>query len=441
MQLLQLPTEILRVIISQIDSRASLARLARVCRFLEALVDPFLYQSVYLRNHDGEIFIRAVELRPARAQYIRELLIHYHYVNVPNQQEYYPLLVESLVPTICRLVNLRRLTVKGLLYDAPQDYDDPDLGNVERFDAYAAEWFRLFEHAGGADVLPSLESCQMIMDDVPYDPEIRTELWSFDTRSAVMVHPHLRNLTLVGALVGGLDPALQYEPRSTRLESLTLLCCDVSSDGLRELLRVPEALKHLTWKGVPATAPPEFWPGDRQSYVDAIRTHAASLLSLDLDFYAIGGHHPPLDFRHFRGLRQLTIDPGVLRGRGDSTDAHGNARHSTECLLPGSLQRLVLREYREYSVPDQETLPLVYRWVSSGALPSLRSVTVQSAKFSRSEILHRALNAKMCFDDAFQSVGVQLEYEKVRSSLAEEQFGFDCHCCTYALRWNNGLDY
>lgn len=278
------------------------------------------------------------------------------------------------------------------------------------------------------------------MDDVPYDPEIRTELWSFDTRSAVMVHPHLRDLTLVGALVGGLDPALQYEPRSTRLESLTLLCCDVSSDGLRELLRIPEALKHLTWKGVPATAPPEFWPGDRQSYVDAIRTHADSLVSLDLDFYAIGGHHPPLDFRDFRSLRQLTIDPGVLRG--DTTDADGNARHATtECLLPGSLQGLVLREYREYSVPDQETLPLVYRWVSSGALPSLRSVTVQSAKFSRSEILHRALNAKMCFDDAFRLVGVQLEYEKVRSSLAEEQFGFDCHCCTYALRWNNGLDY
>ncbi|PYH85168.1 hypothetical protein BO82DRAFT_275992 [Aspergillus uvarum CBS 121591] len=439
MQLLQLPTEILQAIIGLISSRASLARMARVCRQLEALVDPILYRSIYLRNHDGETFIRALELRPALAQYIRELLVHYHYVNVPNQQEYYPLLVESLVPTIRRLVNLRRLTVKGLLYDAPRDYDDPDSGNVERFDDYAAEWFRLFEqagHPGAADILPSLESCQMIMDDVPYNPEIRTELWSFDTRSSVMVHPHLRELTLVGALVGGLDPALQYEPRSTRLESLTLLCCDVSWGGLRELLSVPKALKHLTWKGVPATSPPEFWPADRQSYVDAIRTHADSLVSLDLDFYAIGSHNPPLDFRDFRGLRQLTIDPTVLRG--DSRDTGG---HSTECLLPDSLKRLVFREYREYSVPDQETLPLVYRWAMTGALPRLRSVTVQSAKFSQTEILHRALNAKMRFDDAFRSVGVQLEYEKVRSSLEEEHVGFDCHCCTYALRWNNGLDY
>ncbi|RAK75359.1 DUF967 domain protein [Aspergillus fijiensis CBS 313.89] len=90
------------------------------------------------------------------------------------------------------------------------------------------------------------------------------------------------------------------------------------------------------------------------------------------------------------------------------------------------------------TIPDNEV------WVRRKRNTVLRwgvSSTVQSAKFSRSEILHRALNAKMCFDDAFRLVGVQLEYEKVRSSLAEEQFGFDCHCCTYALRWNNGLDY
>ncbi|RAL13221.1 F-box protein [Aspergillus homomorphus CBS 101889] len=441
MQLLQLPAEILQAIIGQLSSRASLASLARVCRHLESLVDPILCRSVYLRNHDDEPLIRALDARPARAQYIRELLIHYHYVNVPNQQEYYPLLVEDLVPTLRRLVNLRRLTVKGLLYDAPRSYDDPDIGNIERFDAIANKWYQLFEQAGEpySDVLPSLESCQMIMDDVPYHPDTRTDLWSFDIRSSVMIHPRLRDLTLLGALVGGLNPDLWYEPRSTPLESLTLLCCDVSAGGMREMLSPPRALKHLTWKGVPATSPPEFWPGERQEYLNAIRTQADSLLSLDLDFYGIGGHHPPLDFRDFPCLQQLTIDSKVLRG--SDTDAQAGVRHSGGCLLPGSIQSLVLREYREYSAPDVRTLSMVYSWMTSGELSSLKRIKIQSAKFSMAKIWNTTIEGGMSVVDAFRLVGVQLEYEKIQSSLDEEYFGFDCHCCVYNLRYDNGFDY
>ncbi|PYH46416.1 F-box protein [Aspergillus saccharolyticus JOP 1030-1] len=392
MPLLKLPPEVLQLIITQLPSQASLATLARVCRHLESLVDPILYRTIYLRNHDDTCLIRALESRPERAQHPRELQIHYHYVDVPNQTEYYPLLVESLLPTLSRLVNLKRLTVKGLLYD----------------------------------------SCRMIMDDVPYDPERRTELWSFDSRSSVVVHPHLKELSLVGAVVDGLGPDLEYEPRSTPLESLTLLCCDVSAAGMGQLLSVPKALKHLTWKGVPAVNPPDFWPADRMSYIQMIRTQADSLVSLDLDLWAPIHQHPPLDLRALRCLRQLTVDPNVFR-RADVS--------AQECVLPGSLQKLVLRAYREYSLPDLGPLALVYGWVSSGALPSLGCVTVQSARFQAEKILGAVFRDGGSFEDAFRSIGVQLEYERVRPSVEEEHFAFDCPCCAWALRWNNGLDW
>lgn len=162
LQLLHLPTEILIRILEEVPSQASLASLARTCRQLQILVEPYLYRSVYLGNHAGESFTYAMDRKAVRAEYIQELVIHYHYVeDVPNEDEYYPILVESLVPTIGRLINLRQLVVKGLEYDICRSYDDPDFGPRPRLDALSEIWSWLFQQSSHAmaGVLPSLTTC------------------------------------------------------------------------------------------------------------------------------------------------------------------------------------------------------------------------------------------------------------------------------------------
>lgn len=164
-QLLHLPAEILTGILEEVSSQASLASLAQTCRRLQMLVEPYLYRSVYLGNHTGESLTYAMERKAVRAEYIQELVIHYHYVeDVPNEDEYYPILVESLVLTISRLINLRRLVVKGLEYDTCRSYDDPDFGPGPRLDGLSEIWSWLFQQStqSMSGVLPSLTTCLLL---------------------------------------------------------------------------------------------------------------------------------------------------------------------------------------------------------------------------------------------------------------------------------------
>lgn len=160
MHIFDLPQELLEAILAQ-TSRGSLASLARVCQRLRPLVERILYQSVYLRNHDGEKFTYALDCVPARAEHVKELLIHYHYVDVEDEEEYYPLYAETLAPTIGRLVNLRTLVVKGLEFDADREEDDEIIGGYERVIAEAEKWDTLFAQSAvpGSQILPSLTKC------------------------------------------------------------------------------------------------------------------------------------------------------------------------------------------------------------------------------------------------------------------------------------------
>ncbi|KAB8256955.1 hypothetical protein BDV32DRAFT_160849 [Aspergillus pseudonomiae] len=452
-QLLHLPTEILIGILAAVPSRASLANLARTCRRLQTLVEPYLYRSVYLGNHDGESFTYAIDRKAVRAEYIQELVIHYHYIDdIPNEDEYYPILVESLVPTISRLVSLRRLVVKGLEYDTQRSYDEPEFGPGPRLDALSMIWSWLFQRSAQSmsGILPSLTTCELIMNDLTRTPLQHTasDVWCFSSRETVLLHPKLQKLSIVAALIYYLDPeTLSYTKKPwfspTSLETLTLLCCDVSSHGLHDMLKFPKALKNFTLKGSPWTSLPNHFPIDRGAIVNALKAQAHSLLNLELDFY-LHTNCPALDLRDFTSLEQLTIDPKVLRG--DDDDDDDDAGQSPEalrqyCHLPPSLRSLRFREYRERGRPDLQTLSIVLDWVMSGGLPNLKNIMIQSATFTSAAILDAITSDGKSFRQAFRAVGVELAVERVRSCLDNEHLTIDCNCCSFCWRfldqWDN----
>ncbi|RAK98823.1 uncharacterized protein BO80DRAFT_411919 [Aspergillus ibericus CBS 121593] len=439
MNLFVLPPETLEAILAQVASRASLASLARVCQQLRPVVERILYQSVYLRNHDGEKFAYALDCLPARAEYVQELLVHYHFVGVPDEEEYYPCYAESLAPTIGRLVNLRSLVIKGLEYDTEREEDDEYLGGYERVIEETKKWNELFAQSAvpGSQVLQSLTKCQLIMDDLS-----RSEPpWDFRLRGTVMIHPYLKDLTLVGANVSGLADSLMASARSTSLENLSLFGCDAALRGIHDLLSLPRALKHFTYKGAPWTHRPYNVMEDRQKCIDAMKVQAHSLLTLDLDFYPGVWDNPALDFRAFRCLEQLTVDPRALRGDGKFDPKNNNEAclwksRELECQLPSSIKHLVFFEYHEQSTPDLYTLPLVYNWISRGSLLNLETVTVQSARSSEDAILNSPFgdNSRRSVGQAFQEVGVQLRVERVLDSTKAGYQLFDCSSCGVSWR-------
>ncbi|OGM43052.1 hypothetical protein ABOM_009225 [Aspergillus bombycis] len=450
LQLLHLPTEILVWILAEVPSQASFASLARTCRRLQTLVEPYLYRSVYLGNHDGESFAYAIDRKAVRAEYIQELVIHYHYVDdIPNEDEYYPILVESLVPTISRLVNLRRLVVKGLEYDTQRPYDEPDFGPGPRLDALSMIWSWLFQQStqSMSGVLPSLTTCELIMNDLTPTPLQHTagEPWYFSSRETVLLHPKLQKLSIVAAMISGLDPEmLSYTKkpgfRPTSLETLILLCCDVSINGLHDMLKFPKALKNFTLKGSPWTTIPNQFPMDRGAIVNVLKAQAHSLLNLELDFY-LRTNCPALDFRDFTSLQQLTIDPKALRGDDDEQSPEAQKHLRQYCHLPPSLRSLRFREYREWGRPDLQTLSIVLDWVMSRGLPNLKNITIQSATFTSAAILDAITSDGKSFRQAFRVVGVELAVERVRSCLNNEHLTIDCNCCSFCWRfldqWDN----
>ncbi|PYH89692.1 hypothetical protein BO71DRAFT_487722 [Aspergillus ellipticus CBS 707.79] len=432
MRLFHLPMEIQEAIVAQVASPASLANLARVCRQLQPLAERILYQSVYLRNGTGDKFAYAIDRAPNRAMFVRELLIHYHYVDVPDEESYYPFYAESLAPTIGRLVNLQSLVVKGLEYDAPREYDDDTTEGFERVIEEAEKWRHLFTQSAvsGSRILPSLTKCVLAMNDLDHSEPP----WSFDMRASVMIHPHLQDLTIVGARISSMEESLMASRRSTELESLVLVCCDVSSRSIHDLLSLPRGLKHLAVKGAAWTVRPYYYMKNRQEYIDALSIQAESLTSLDMDFPPGVPDNPALDFRALQRLQKLTVDPQALRGDGkfDPVSEQVCLWENSEpiCRLPPTIQHLVFFEYHEAKTPDLHTLLLVYNWISQGSLPNLRSITVKTARSSADAILNRGFedNSGRSFYEAFQTFRVELRAERTLSSTENGYRFFDCHC-------------
>ena len=265
--------------------------------------------------------------------------------------------------------------------------------------------------------------------------------WDFRLRGTVMIHPYLKDLTLVGANVSGLEDSLMASIRSTSLERLSLLCCDAAPRGIQDLLSLPRVLKHFTYKGAPWTHRPYNLMEDRQRCIDAIKVQADSLLSLDLDFYPGKWDNLALDFRDFLCLEQLTVDPSALRGDGHFDPKKNNEvclwkSPELECQLPRSIKRLVFFEYHEHSTPDLYTLPLIYNWVSRGSLPNLDTITIQSAKSSEDAILNSPFgdsSGRSVFQ-ALQQVGVQLRVERVPDSTEAGYQLLDCDRCGVCWR-------
>lgn len=317
--LLTLPTELFDAIVGEIqDSYETVRSLARVCRRLHDQLNPLVFESVIIRQPStGEKFAWAITHAPHLAPLVLELQIHFH--GTGDDEPF--CIPEEFEPVIAQLANLETLVVKSDYFDNEQDtnlFCRPDV-------LPALRECKLTHHQHysypGVFIITMCEIALLIFlsGHLGFDFDTDEATWILHPYEAVFFHQGLRSLTITGACVQTPWPRLSGAPahRSTQLEELRLLNCDVSPGQLSEMLSYPHALKHFTFKG---QAPDPIVTGpareaNRSLYIDALKPHASSLESLDLDLYY--PWREPISLRDFKALKRITISPWMLTGDGN----------------------------------------------------------------------------------------------------------------------------
>jgi len=150
--LLDLAEELVLNVIEQINSQLALCNLARTCRRLQELTEPYIYSTVLVRTgKDAEILLESLFARPKRLSSMLDLAIRYRHDREQG--------IEVLNPVISKIRKLKRLHV-----EAPCCNDEYwSAGRGHRWEsAGRIDIGRLFEAAVGLPPLIQPQGLEML---------------------------------------------------------------------------------------------------------------------------------------------------------------------------------------------------------------------------------------------------------------------------------------
>jgi F-box-like len=160
MELLMLPEELLSSIVASIDDVATLRQVATVCKRLNDLAEPFLYQSLIVSDGSQAVLLaEAIADRPSRALHVRSLLASTRFEKAKG--------IEQLPGSLAVMRNLQDLSLETP--DCNKKGPDERIPWIRLQERYE----RIFQHSSlllqpQARSLPRLRSCMSIL------PTLRT---------------------------------------------------------------------------------------------------------------------------------------------------------------------------------------------------------------------------------------------------------------------------
>lgn len=328
--LLKLPTEILVLISSSVQSRKDLMSLTRVCRRFYDIAEPFLYSSVLLRNYeDAASLIYSLCSHQRRALHIRDLALHF-----ANERRAGP--VPALLPSLDLFS--RELLRTPLDEIVPKEYLDHSLvisflglmSNLQELsidfhdkeDKALENIFRkALQPSLGSNYLSFLTNCpstlikNLLSNNYIYaDHSAAGTLrfwsekgfeWSLSHRASVFHVQTIRCLTIIEAKADAdaIDELLPFD-KSTSLEELHFLGCGIHPYILAHILRFPKALRCLAIID-------DRGPYDPNDYINAMHRQYSTLESLILVRESQIGRDP-IQLERLPKLSFLQIRPLVL---------------------------------------------------------------------------------------------------------------------------------
>ncbi|KAL4899944.1 hypothetical protein BDW74DRAFT_106310 [Aspergillus multicolor] len=289
----------------------SIATLARVNCYLRDRAIPLLYRHVNLHPDPGvdavtdklisntprRSFLDVIYRRGDLAALIRELIVHDHYIFITS----FAHMLDSMMGY---LKNLEKLVIKACFATTPLGTVDPRLGSLLQ----GSIW-RVFSRWVRSPFLSKLKSCEISLSlDTP---------WLFTEYEALLTLPSLKRLTIHNAAIPDFNAATATSARSTPLQSLTLLCCDISPIALAKMLTLPRALQHLSITGPRQIGLVQYTSSQQIVYLQALAPQRTSLRSFEWTISRFRTRDPlALNFSHLSALEKLTITPLLLRARG-----------------------------------------------------------------------------------------------------------------------------
>lgn len=146
-----LPGELLVSIIASVDDIATLREVAVVCKRLNNLTEPFLYQSLVISDGSQAVMLaEAIARRPSRASHVRSLLASTRFEKAPG--------IEQLPGSLAVMHNLRDLSLET------PDCNLKEPGERIPWIMLQERYERIFQHSSlllpsQARSLPRLRSC------------------------------------------------------------------------------------------------------------------------------------------------------------------------------------------------------------------------------------------------------------------------------------------
>ncbi|KAK3079878.1 hypothetical protein LTS18_003696 [Coniosporium uncinatum] len=250
--LLDLAEELVLNVIEQINSQLALCNLARTCRRLQELTEPYIYSTVLVRTgKDAETLLESLFARPKRLSSILDLAIRYRHDREQG--------IEVLNPVISKIRKLKRLHV-----EAPCCNDEYwSAGRGHRWEsAGRIDIGRLFEAAVGLPPLIQPQGLEMLQSLIlhSHGPETHSQTsgvlrnssdkYNLNRSAIIFAHPQLRHIKLscFDVLPSLANLPFLSDPRqhhTTRLTHLTFEECNIHATGLSALLALPAALSNL----------------------------------------------------------------------------------------------------------------------------------------------------------------------------------------------------
>ncbi|XWW95606.1 hypothetical protein V2A60_003571 [Cordyceps javanica] len=261
-------------------SKHDICTVSRLNRHYHTLADAVLYKTVHFLTPELHfIFGQSLGRRPRRGSAIHEIKLAYPASQLSDLVSQLPvrhardksLPFDSLSQTISTMSNLVTLDIavpEALLHGIGQLFNGP-------FDLACLQTCTLFYQ------------CQ---DD---------QFWDLQENIHIFAHPTLETLVIKKARLGDKPFDLPERPEETGLKRLHLIDCDISDDGLFDLMHYPAGLAEFVMTQSPDQE------ADLQETSDSIRDYIIAIEPQCQSLETITVDHPLLRDRRALSLREF----------------------------------------------------------------------------------------------------------------------------------------
>ncbi|OTA34170.1 hypothetical protein BTJ68_06311 [Hortaea werneckii EXF-2000] len=243
--LLDLPDELLVSIVEQLDGdRRTLCTLSLVSKRFQALSEALLYSSIFYRHGFlAERILEAVKTRLDRGAAIRSLESRMHPAGSPEAHASIagilrraPRLQEAIIESpYCNHERWRKAEARTRWGSALEKIFQPFVEGS----AIAAQVLSI-EHQPSQKPLQSLSRLTLHLNGAG------REFWTVEARHAsIFALPALQDLHISSANILASSTSLMPSTFRSSLKRLTLDECNLTMDGLKNLMAVPAALEYL----------------------------------------------------------------------------------------------------------------------------------------------------------------------------------------------------